>query len=353
VLSVLLHLALLCLVRVPGPAVTAPDPWIDVQYEPARPQVVVPAVPDAGEPVSGPTAAPRPAGRPRPLAGPLKEPPPPPAQESPTAPEPALPTGDPFRLSYAVLAHTLGPLPAAEEEGPRSIEEMLEAYEAELKAATAVHTGNYDPGLLTLRNAMEDFWHPSFDELHDDPLKGSVGKMLVDWQKQAQKYGKAGSPGDDPVTNENFSLKTKDMGVLDTYEQIEESGAFTTRARLVVVIRFDGQGGWKLEKVKGSGHGDVDAAAVKAVEDALTAFPELLPDHGATTRWALEADFSVDPPLPVAGFSFDLALGHFEVHYPLKKSVSRRIKLLAVDEAEPAAPGKGGGSSQQMAPVAG
>jgi hypothetical protein len=89
-----------------------------------------------------------------------------------------------------------------------------------------------------------------------------------------------------------------------------------------------------VRKASGSGYSSVDEAGIEAVHKALEANPELVPAYEAETRWALEADFSVMPPLPVVGFSFDLALGHFETAYPLKKSVSRRIKLLAVEVPE-------------------
>ena len=151
-------------------------------------------------------------------------------------------------------------------------------------------------------------------------------------------YGKTGSPVEEPPTNKFYGdVKPQDLGILDTYEQLEKSDAFTTRARLVVRIDFDGKGGWKVKKLSGSGYSDVDHAAMKAVHEALEVHDDLVPDYEAKTKWALEADFTVLPPLPVAGFTFDLALGVFETAYPLKKTVRRRIKLLAVDLQEPEA----------------
>jgi hypothetical protein len=271
----------------------------------------------------------------------------PPEVEEEAAPEPA---GNPFKLSYGVLAETLGPIGVQEQE-PVGVEAMLDGYAKELEAYKTVKYGKYDPELVRLRDGMEAYWHPEFDQIGEGPLKGSVGKMLEGWQKKAKKYGKTGSMGDDPATSAYFGdVRPEDLGVLDTYEQLEKSDAFTTSARLVVEIEFDGKGGWKAEKVVGSGHGLVDDAAVDAVEEALGANPELIPAYPARTRWALEADFSVTPPLPVAGFTFDLGLGYFDWAYPLKKKVSRRIKLLAVEK--PAAPvPKGGGANEKMSPA--
>lgn len=243
--------------------------------------------------------------------------------------------GNPFKLSYEVLSQTLGPL-EVEEPGPPEGDGMLASYLHDLEGYKAVKYGKYDPGLLVLRDAMEDFWHPGFDQIQDSPLKGSFGKMLRSWQETAQTYGKSGSPVDDPPTNQYYGdVEPQDLGILDTYEQLEKSDAFTTRARLVVRLTFDGKGGWKLEKVQGSGHSTVDDAAIQAVGQALEANPELVPRTRTKTRWALEADFTVLPPLPVAGFTFDLSLGVFETAYPLKKIVRRRIKLLAVETENP------------------
>jgi hypothetical protein len=162
--------------------------------------------------------------------------------------------------------------------------------------------------------------------------------MLESWQKTAKTYGQTGSPVDDPPTNQFYGdVKEQDLGILDTYNQLEKADAFTTRARLVVRIDFDGKGGWKVRKLSGSGYKGVDEAAMKAVHEALEAHEDLVPGYEAKTKWALEADFTVLPPLPVAGFTFDLALGVFETAYPLKKSVKRRIKLLAVDLPDPGA----------------
>jgi hypothetical protein len=243
--------------------------------------------------------------------------------------------GNPFKLSYEVLSETLGPL-EVEEPGPPEVDGMLASYLHDLEGYKAVKYGKYDPGLLVLRDAMEDFWHPGFDQIQDSPLKGSFGKMLQSWQETAQTYGKSGSPVDDPPTNQYYGdVEPQDLGILDTYEQLEKSDAFTTRARLVVRLAFDGKGGWRLEKVQGSGHPTVDDAAVQAVGQALAANPELVPRTWTKTRWAFEADFTVLPPLPVAGFTFDLSLGVFETAYPLKKIVRRRIKLLAVETEGP------------------
>ncbi|MBW2260537.1 MAG: hypothetical protein JRG91_01085 [Deltaproteobacteria bacterium] len=338
-LSLLVHAGLLSVILLVGPPVIEGDPGLIVHYVEtgARPE----AAPPPTEPSPPDMPEPRPARRQVSHSSPETvievEPP-----AAPPAPAPAAGKtkpqfrSNPFKLSYEVLSETLGPLEV--EQGPLDVDGMLGAYFDELEAYKTVRYGTFDPGLLTLRDGMEDFWHPDFGQIHDSPLKGAVGKMLASWQKTAQTYGHTGSPVEDPPTNQFYGdMKPQDLGILDTYEQLEKSDAFTTRARLVVRIDFDGKGGWKVEKLSGSGYSEVDHAAMEAVHEALEAHDDLVPGYEARTRWALEADFTVLPPLPVAGFTFDLALGVFETAYPLKKTVRRRIKLLAVALPQPEA----------------
>lgn len=334
VLSLGLHLVLLVVIAALWPPVRWSGSGADVH--------TIESVEVDGDRAPGPAskAVDEPAGAreaPAPRPRPARPPEPPragPAMDE-TAVEPEMATEDPrftsnpFKLSYPVLAQTLGPLhPGQEKQG---VDGMLEEYFSDLAAYKAVKHGEYDLALLDLRDRMEDMWHPVFGQIHESPLGSAAGKWIEDWRKSAETYGKTGSPVDDPPTNKFYGdVEPEDLGILDTYEQLEKADVFTTRARLVVAVSFDGKGGWKVSKVQGSGYSSVDEAALEAVEEALEANPDLVPEYETLTRWALEADFSVAPPLPVAGFSFDLALGHFEAVYPLKKRVSRRIKLLAV-----------------------
>ena len=336
-LSLVIHACLVATLVLLEPPVLVGEPGQVVHYveTAARPAVVPPAPAPPPEPVPAPAPARRPARASTEVIevdAPAAPPAPGPAAKQ-AVPKPA---SNPFKLSYGVLAETLGPLEVETE--PGDVDGMLEAYFDDLKAYKTVKYGSHDPSLLTLRDGMEELWHPEFAQIHDSPLKGSVGKMLESWQKTAQTYGKTGSPVEDPPSNKYYGdVKEQDLGVLDTYEQLEKSDAFTTRARLVVRIDFDGKGGWKLKKLSGSGYAGVDEAAIEAVHQALETHLDLVPRYEARTRWALEADFSVLPPLPVVGFSFDLALGVFETAYPLKKTVRRRIRLLAVDLPDPEA----------------
>ena len=45
----------------------------------------------------------------------------------------------------------------------------------------------------------------------------------------------------------------------------------------------------------------------------------------------MSAHYIILPPLPVAGFSFDIGLGHFDPMYPLKKIVRANARLISVE----------------------
>jgi len=325
------------------PAPPVPDPVEVPRSRPhprhSSPVVAVAPAPEPGTPEASPAASP----------APVVETPP---------PEP--PVEDLTKISWSVLAKSVE-LPQAGKEKEKfapehhdSVVTMLEEYEGNVAAVKKVEQGQYDPELLALRDSMEMYWHPGFEHIHENPLDGASGKLLGQWKKSAQKYGKTGSPYDEEKKKGPPDLPGEDgtLGILDAYDQVQESGAFTRSVTLLVDISFDGEGGWKVDVVKPSGYGDFDEAALASLDESLSSSATPKPDEPMETRWALEADFSVNPPLPVAGFTFDIALEYFELQYPLKKSVSARIRLVSVKSpaAEPAS--GSGGKSDKLPEVA-
>jgi hypothetical protein len=225
-------------------------------------------------------------------------------------------------------------VPVVSEHDPADVDAMLESYFTDVKAKNGVEQGKYDPDLLAMRNAVEGEWEPDFDQIHDGPLSEAPGKMIKSWKKSAQTYGKTGSPVESPAGTWKPEGWKPSAGVIDAKDQIEKSDSFTKRVALGVTIFFDGKGGWQIAGIQPSGYKQFDEAALAAIETTLENNADKLPDEKTTTKWAMEADFIVTPPLPVVGFSFDLALQHFEVGYPLKKKVKYRMKLLAVYKDE-------------------
>ncbi len=236
-----------------------------------------------------------------------------------------------FKLSWNVMSMSVDspPEPAVEVE-PGDVDGMLTAYFEDLKAQKTVKQGAYDPDLMAMRDAVEDQWHPAFEQIHGGPLAEAPGKLLQGWKTQAETYGKTGSPVEDPTGPCEPEGWKPPAGIIDVNEQMVKSDAFTKRVAVGLVLSFDGEGGWTIGEVKPSGHPEFDEAAIEALATALVHAGTTIPMKKIKTAWSLQADFIVMPPLPVAGFSFDLALGHFELAYPLKKKIKHRMKLLAV-----------------------
>jgi hypothetical protein len=236
---------------------------------------------------------------------------------------------DIFTLSYDVLSSSV----EQPEDDETGLDKVLGEYFADVTARNKVIDGDYDYSLLKLKSGMEDQWNPEFNEIHTDSFKKVVVKWAKNYKKAAKSYGETGTmPGASAGTGmEDIGGSDKKHAyLLDMYDHVSESGAWTTNVRLVVDLDFDGKGTWSLSVHKPSGHSDFDEEAIDDLSRALNSKELELPNDPVSTRWALEAAFSITPPLPVAGFDFDLAVKKFDLAYPLKKSVTKRITLLAV-----------------------
>lgn len=349
-LSVALHLVLAAglvrLLRQPSGAdperilqVSLMDPGTagDDQPPQARPAVEQ-SPPETASGASLPPIRPRPASSAGSRPGPPAEPVPaetpvtemPPQEQKPAKLEL---TPSMFQLSHEVLSASVD-MPLEEKVAHDDVEGMLTAWVEDMKAAKDVDQGHYDPGLMAMRNDVEAQWHPGFDQIQGGPLQEAGGKLLKSWKKNAELYGKTGSPVPDPAGPYQPGDQKTSPSIIDVKDQMDETGSFTKRVVMGVTIHFDGEGNWQFGAIESSGHQQFDEAALTAIEQALDAPDAVLPDDPMKTRWAMEADFMVQPPLPVAGFSFDLALQHFEVGYPLKKKVKWRMKLVAVHQTE-------------------
>lgn len=245
-----------------------------------------------------------------------------------------------FSLSHKVLSS------AAETDGMEKPvlsgpDKALAGYFGAIKAKTKISAVPYDARFYTFKNDLEDFWNPEFSEIHEETIKKAVVKWAKNYKKAAKHYGKTGQPSGsssgDGAEGKIGGPDDAGPNLLDTYNDIAESDAWTTSVRVVVDLELDGKGGWRVSIAKPSGHGSYDDEAVEDLEKALKSKSLTLPDGPIKLRLALEADFSITPPLPMAGFGFDLALKYFDFSYPLKKKISKRIRLLDVSYPEPEA----------------
>ncbi len=255
------------------------------------------------------------------------------AQEKAKAEKPHALQFDIFKLSPSVLSRSVN-MPLGHKDEPSGPDAMLEELFSDIKAESNIETANYDHNISKMRLEFEDKWTPDFAEVQINSMKKAAVKWAKQWQENAKKYTKTGTlPGTPPDGKDDLPhLGKTGIGVLDSYNDMKESGVFTTTIQLILDLDFDGKGGWHIEIYQPSGHPIFDREAVDELKSVLTSKKLKLPDEAVQTRWALEADFSVAPPLPVAGFSFDIGLKKFEWAYPLKKSISKRIRLLAVKE---------------------
>jgi hypothetical protein len=239
-----------------------------------------------------------------------------------------------FVLSYGVLSRSVKEQPGCEKE-PSGPDKALADFFGDFKAKQKVEDGGVDPMFIKLKNGLEERWSPGFDQVEVDSFKKTIAKWLKQYQKSAETFGKTGSTGDKSPAkdHEDYEIVNKNGqgdGILESYGEVQKSGAWTTSVQLVVDLDFDGKGGWKLAIHRPSGHPRFDEEAARDLEHALESKELQLPDVAVKTRWALEADFTILPLLPVAGINFDFVLKQFNTAYPLKKKISKRIRLLAV-----------------------
>lgn len=243
-----------------------------------------------------------------------------------------------FSLSHKVLSS------AAETDGIEKPvlsgpDKALADYFGAIKEKTKVSAVPYDSSLYAMKNDLEDFWDPEFSEIHEDTFKKAVVKWAKNYKKSVKHYGKTGQP---PGSSSGDGADGKiggpdDAGpnLLDTYNDIADSDAWTTSVAVVVDLELDGKGGWRVSIARPSGHASYDDEAVEDLEKALGSKSITLPEGPIKLRLSLETDFSITPPLPMAGFGFDLALKYFDFSYPLKKKISKRIRLLDVSYPGP------------------
>ena len=244
-----------------------------------------------------------------------------------------------FSLSHKVLSS------AAESDGIEKPvlsgpDKALAEYFGAIKEKTKVSAVPYDSRLYAMKNDLEDFWDPEFSEIHEDTFKKAMVKWAKSYKKSVKHYGKTGQPPGSSSSEGGADGKIggpDDPGpnLLDTYNDIADSDAWTTSVAVVVDLELDGKGGWRVSIARPSGHGSYDDEAVEDLEKALGSKSITLPEGPIKLRLSLEADFSITPPLPMAGFGFDLALKYFDFSYPLKKKISKRIRLLDVSYPGP------------------
>jgi hypothetical protein len=240
-----------------------------------------------------------------------------------------------FTLSYGAYAKAVGTEEKSPE--PEGADKVLAEFFGEIKAAQAVEDGAYDERFLQMKNSMEDAWDPGFEQIGKNFFSESVSSWFKSYKSAMKSYGKSGTLGGKKPKkeHEDFDILDEDAqgdGILEKYGEVESASMWTATLAVVLDVGFDGKGGWTIDVVHPSGSKAFDKGAVEDMERALKSKKLKLPKNAVGTRWKLQADFTIMPPLPMAGFSFDLVLKQFDSAYPLKKKIRKGIKLLAVYE---------------------
>jgi hypothetical protein len=258
------------------------------------------------------------------------EPPPPPPPPKPREPKISVPGPVRLRLDphLPAMLPVLKPKPGLTEH--QRVTMRIDGYFKELLARRRVQSGNVDPGWIYLANRMDYYWKPGFDLVPDKRitrvsgawLKKEIWDWLSGWYQSVQ---------DNPYGVEEDPGERVDTTMLDLQRDAYFDDGYGTKVTTLVEVRIAEDGALTAGLFESSGHPDFDRAAVESVKEAIELPDEKdLPPGPARSIYALNARYAILPPLPVVGFAFDIALGYFDLMYPLKKMVTGNATLVAV-----------------------
>ena len=219
----------------------------------------------------------------------------------------------------------------------RKVSRLLNLYLAELAARDRVHSGHYDQAWIELTQRIEHYWTPSFDQILDPKISEFSGAWLADmtWKTVRGWYKDTQMTRKDPFVRqqrvEGDGTSTAWGNILDLNRDAATDDSFGNRVIALVEIRFGSDGQRSTRLAESSGHTLFDEAAMQGVDKALeNKWGDELPEGPVRTIIAMEGHFTILPPLPVVGFTFDEMLGLFDTIYPLKKIVRGKAYLVAV-----------------------
>lgn len=109
---------------------------------------------------------------------------------------------------------------------------------------------------------------------------------------------------------------------------VDASRGNTQRTRAEVEVQQDAEGRvLSVRILRGSRVAGFDAAALRAVREALPLQATVPMPGGRRSRWSFEVIASRDPIVPGVGLEFDESSGWFEVHYPGRLHLRSRVWL--------------------------
>lgn len=274
-----------------------------------------------------------------------KKPPIPPKKEHPKETKNDAPTlprypsvfAGPYKIELEGGVEFVAPEKHQEISEDKRVTELLSSYLADLAACDRVHSGHFDQAWIELTQRIEHYWTPSFEQILDSKISQVSGAWLADmawktargWYKDTQMNRK--DPFVRPQRIEGDAASAGWASVLDLNRDAASDDDFGNKVIALVEIRFGSDGQKSTRLAESSGHPLFDKAAMQGVGKALeNKWGDELPKGPVRTIIAMEGHYTILPPLPVVGFTFDEMLGLFDTIYPLKKIVSGKAYLVAV-----------------------
>jgi hypothetical protein len=228
------------------------------------------------------------------------------------------------------------------------------------KARSRVKAGLADPSYTRIGRAFLRAWDPDRalpDTSAELWAKNRARNVVIAsqlWQEAGSNYGKNGSPiargetlDDEDVRSDLRPLDSPLAGVdaqhqRDTYGQYMQ-GKFNAGRSARVLVRQRGDGRIEVSLVQSSGDMTVDRAALDDVRSAMSQLQKDDPEFQKprTSVWLMRLQILINPPVPVAGITFDQEMKLPRLELPLGRRLFKHVELEAVYDADqPAAASK-------------
>ena len=292
--------------------------------------------------ISPPKKRPDPAPKPPP-----EELEPPPPFLIPIGPRLPMATPGPRRVDLQPGAEFQAPerQPALSER--ERVNDLIDNYLTALIARERVRQGQVAPAWSDLTQRIEHYWEPRFEQVLDPKISQVSGEWFADmvwrtmrgWYLETQRQ--RSDPFHQPKRVPGDEVAQAWIGALDLQRAAAMSDDYGHQVVALVEVRFDLQGLGAARLVASSGHPLYDQAALGSVHKAISnTWGDTLPQGPVRTLVAMQGQYTILPPLPVVGFSFDEMLGNFEWMYPLKKMVKGKAVLVALYREKDGPPGQ-------------
>jgi hypothetical protein len=173
---------------------------------------------------------------------------------------------------------------------------------------------------------LHAYWSPSWNLIKDDAISEfsarKAGTIIKDWFAAWRETLKKQDIPEDPATRlPEAGALLGDIRPGGSLEPLPSSNKVAT----VIEIWPREDGTWGVRIVGPSGHRLHDRELLADVGRMAAALPPWQNGHGWLMRYTLVAEFTIIPPVPAVGFSFDEALLTGSFLYPLKKILAKTV----------------------------